>query len=139
MVVLCWLQSSKPCKQYVSSRINEIHRLTSKEAWRHCPGSLNPADMPSRGVKGSELLHNRTWWEGPRFLQLAETEWLCTASTDVTEEAQAEFMKNPPEVAYTLATSVFESSLDLVKVYNVIDCMQFSDLHRLLMVTAFML
>ena len=32
MVVLCWLQSSKPCKQYVSSRINEIHRLTSKEA-----------------------------------------------------------------------------------------------------------
>ena len=139
MVVLCWLQSSKPCKQYVSSQINEIHRLTSKEAWSHCPGSLNPADMPSRGVKGSELLHNRTWWEGPRFLQLAETEWPCTASTDVTEEAQAEFMKNPAEVAYTLATSVFESSLDLVKVYNVIDCMQFSDLHRLLMVTAFML
>ena len=42
-------------------------------------------------------------------------------------------------MAYTFATSVFESSSDLVKVYNVIDCVQFSDLHRLLMVTAFML
>ena len=59
--------------------------------------------------------------------------------TDVTEEAQAEFIKNPPEVVYTFATSVFESSSDLVKVYNVIDCVQFSDLHRLLIVTAFML
>ena len=139
MIALCWLQSSKPCKQYVSSRINKIHRLTSKETWRHWPGSLNPDDMSSRGVKGSELLLNHTWWEGPRFLQLAEMEWPCTASTDVTEEAQAEFIKNPPEVAF--AISVFEGRSALVKVYNVnvIDCVQFSDLHRLLIVTAFML
>ena len=138
MVVLCWFRSSKPCKQYVSSQINEIHRLTSKEVWRHCPGSLNPADMPSRGVKGSDLLHNRAWWEGPQFLQLVETEWPCTVSTDVSKEAQAEFIKNPPEVAYTFATSIFDSS-SYLKVFNVIDCVQFSDLHRLLIVTALML
>ena len=68
MVVLCLLQNSKPCKQYVSSKINEIHQLTRKEVWHHCPGSLNPVDMPSRGVKGSDLLHNRAWWEGLQFL-----------------------------------------------------------------------
>ena len=138
MVDLCWLQSSKPCKQYVSSRINEIHQLTSKEVWRHCPGSLNPVDMPSRGVNGSDLLHNHAWWEGPQFLQLVETEWPCTVSTDVSEEAQAKFIKSPPEVAYTFATSIFDSS-SYLKVFNVIDCVPFSDLHRLLIVTAFML
>ena len=61
MVALCWLHSSKLCRQYVSSRINEINQLTSKEVWHHCPGSLNPADLPSRGVKGSELPHNSIW------------------------------------------------------------------------------
>ena len=70
--------------------------------------------------------------------QLVETEWPCTVSTDVSEEAQAEFMKNPPEVAYTFATSIFDSS-SCLKVFNVIDCVQFSDLQRLLIVTAFML
>jgi len=55
-VVLCWLQSHKPCKQYVSSHINKIRKLTSKEIWHHCPGALNPADIPSRGMKGTELV-----------------------------------------------------------------------------------
>lgn len=86
MVVLCWLFSSKPCKQYVSSRISKIRRLTSKETWRHCPGSLNPADMPSIGIKWSELLRNNEWWEGPQFLQLADTEWPSTVSNDNSEE-----------------------------------------------------
>ena len=74
VVFLYWLLSSKPCRQYVSSRVNEIHRLINKEVWRHCLGSLNTADMPSRGMKGSELLCNTVWWEGPQFLQLTETE-----------------------------------------------------------------
>ena len=94
--------------------------------------------MPSRGVKGSDLLRNCVWWEGPQFLQLVETEWPCNVSTDVSEEAQAEFIKNPPEVAYTFATSICDSS-SYLKVFNVIDCVQFSNLHRLLIITAFML
>ena len=138
VVVLCWLLSSKPCRQYVSSRVNEIHRLINKDVWHHCPGSLNPADMPSRGIKGSELLCNTVWWKGPQFLQLTETEWPCTVSTENSEEAQAEFLKNPPEVAYTL-TSMVSSLSNLIKVSNAIDCTQFSDLHKLLLVTTFVL
>ena len=49
-VVLCWIQNEKPWKQYwkqyVRHRVDEIHRLTDKNAWKHCPGSLNPADLP---------------------------------------------------------------------------------------------
>ena len=138
-VVLCWLRSNKPRKQYVSSRINEIHRLTGKENWHHCLGALNPADMPSRGVKGSELLGSRVWWEGPPFLKLAKEKWPCSDVTDVCEAAQDEFISNPPEVAHTLATSVASGARSLVKVSDVIDCTQFSNLHRLLVVTAFTL
>ena len=46
-VVLSWISSNRPYKQYVSSRIKEILQHTNQEDWHHCPGSLNPADMPS--------------------------------------------------------------------------------------------
>ena len=138
-LVLCWLRSNKPCKQYVSSRINEIHRLTSKENWHHCSGALNPADMPSRGVKGSKLLGSRTWWEGPLFLKLAKEKWPCSDVTDVCEVAQDELISSPPEVVHTLETYVASGARSLVKVFDVIDCTQFSNLHRLLVVTAFTL
>lgn len=70
--------------------------------------------MLSRGIKESELLRNNEWWEGPQFLQLADTEWPSTVSNDISEEAQAEFVKKPPEVAHTFATSMFESSASSV-------------------------
>lgn len=50
--------------QYAANRVREICQLTSKDHWRHCPGHLNSADLPSR-----------VWWEGPPFLLLPENEW----------------------------------------------------------------
>ena len=48
---------------------------------------------------------NYVWWEGPQFLKLGETEWPCTDVIDVSEEAQTEFIKDSPEIAFTLAAS----------------------------------
>ena len=42
--VLCWI--GKPWKQYVLRRIQEIHKLNC-DHWNFCPGSCNPADVPS--------------------------------------------------------------------------------------------
>ena len=140
MVVLCWLQSNRPCKQYVSSRVSEIRRLTNTEHWYHCPGALNPADLPSRGMKGTELLSNTFWWEGPEFLKMAEREWPCSNAIDVidaSEDAQAEFVKDPPEMAFTLVTSGGVNGL--LQISNVIDCSRFSSLRRLLTVTVYVL
>ena len=47
MPALCWIRNERLWKQYVALRISEIRSLTLKQNWRHCPGPLNPTDMPS--------------------------------------------------------------------------------------------
>jgi len=47
MAVLHWIRVVKPWKQYISHRVTEIRRLTVCEKWQHCPGDINPADIPS--------------------------------------------------------------------------------------------
>ena len=57
---LCWIKNNKAWKQHVQHRVNEIRELTNKHQWRHCPGELNPADLPSRGCSVQELKKNET-------------------------------------------------------------------------------
>ena len=64
--VLCWVGSAavfywisggeKEWKQLVQHRTEEIRSLILKEHGRFCPRELNPADLPTRGVKVSELM-----------------------------------------------------------------------------------
>ena len=64
--ILCWVDSTavlywilgseKEWKQFVQNRIMEIRSLIPKEHWRFSPGELNPANLPTRGVKASESL-----------------------------------------------------------------------------------
>ncbi|GFT22780.1 integrase catalytic domain-containing protein [Trichonephila clavipes] len=42
--------------------------------WRHIPGTLNAADLVSRGRSGEHLLQGK-WWEGPTWLLENEENW----------------------------------------------------------------
>ena len=75
MSLLYWIQHNKAWKQYLGTRVREIQHLTNKEQWHHCPGVLNPADLPSRGLGASELVNCRMWWEGPAFLRIKSDKW----------------------------------------------------------------
>ncbi|XP_035210306.1 uncharacterized protein LOC118184701 [Stegodyphus dumicola] len=58
-----------------TTELMEIKRLTSIESWRHVPGSLNPADLPSRGCSASYLIKSR-WWKGlNKWLYLSPEKW----------------------------------------------------------------
>ena len=68
MTTLYWIKmNDRIWKQYVWQRVNEIRHLTLKNSWRRCPGEVNPADLPSRGLNSKELSTCNTWWNGPSF------------------------------------------------------------------------
>ena len=131
-VVLFWIRNHKPWKQYVSHRVNEIRRHSLSEEWNHCPGSVNPADMPSRGLKGSELCDSQHWWIGPEFLCKPQSEWPNTTSLSSVEEANLKLIKEVPVISHSLVVLSTQFRL-----HDVIDCERFSSLLKLLNTTAY--
>lgn len=47
---LAWIKRSDMWGTFVGNRVKEINSISNREDWRHVPGSLNPADLPSRGA-----------------------------------------------------------------------------------------
>ena len=136
---LYWIKNEGNWKQYVNHRVNEIRQLTNKNDWRFCPGQLNPADLATRGLSGEELLNNPLWRGGPEFVVGPKEEWpKCPATSPGEESAALELVKTQPRAYRSLLTEDQEitSKLDILKI---IDCHAFSNLTRLLRVTAFVL
>ena len=50
MTALCWIKNERTWKPYVQNRVEKIRQLSHWDTWRHCPGDLNPADIPSRDI-----------------------------------------------------------------------------------------
>ena len=58
--IYCWTDSttalhwiigtSKEWKTFVENRVKEIRSCVPPSSWNHCPGTGNPADIPSRGT-----------------------------------------------------------------------------------------
>ena len=132
--VLCWIRNEKNWKQYVQHRVNEIRDLTNREDWHFCPGSYNPADLPSRGCNGKELTQNQTWWYGPEFLKKMKEAWPKDPQpTERDEEvAHEEIVKKSRLIIHSLVSQ----SSDRRRIDKVIDCTHYSSKVRLLRVTA---
>ena len=79
---------SRNFKPFVANRISEIHETTDSEQWRHVPGEINPADLPTRGMVASELVKGKLWLEGPDFLQAQEDTWPEKLPTATPENAE---------------------------------------------------
>jgi len=128
---LYWIKSDKMWKQYVSRRVHEIRANAMRDQWRHCPGSLNPADFPSRGLSAQKLFDCTVWWEGPLFLKLHSKDWPQQIEPH-SVAALTELVKSPQPQTHALA-AVTGNTLNL---HEIIDCQRYSSLNRLLRVTA---
>ncbi|GFS49769.1 integrase catalytic domain-containing protein [Nephila pilipes] len=61
---LYWIERNENWGVFVKNRVQEIKSLTSNGTWKHVPGNLNAADLPSRKCAISALVKSRRW-EGP--------------------------------------------------------------------------
>ena len=130
MTALYWIRNTGEWKQFVSHRVNEILKLTTKGDWGHCPGKENPADIGSRGELGTTLKSNRLWWVGPEWLTKPKEEWpkfegVCKSQKVVEEERKS-------------ATMIVQVKTQ-GRAERVIDLEKFSSSEKLFRVTAWVL
>ena len=72
-ISLAWIKnSSKEWKSWVEHRVNKIRDLSNKDGWNHVPGSLDPADIPTRDININDFNNNLLRWCGPEFLQTGD-------------------------------------------------------------------
>ncbi|VDL68243.1 unnamed protein product, partial [Nippostrongylus brasiliensis] len=74
-VALNWINTKKDLPVFVSNRVKIIKSNTTDVNIRHVPGSLNPADIGTRGSTIEDLLKTKQWWKGPTFLLQDEANW----------------------------------------------------------------
>ena len=75
LTVLQWLHSGyKKQQMFVANRAGEILDQSSLDEWRHVKGTMNPADIGTRGVTKSQLLESE-WLNGPAWLKQNPGSW----------------------------------------------------------------
>ena len=95
--IVCWTDNSSTLrwirgsasqwKPFVANRVMAIQLLLDPSVRRYCPGSHNPADLPSRGLSVSQLRESQLWWKGPSWLQELEKDWPEDLRSKSTNEA----------------------------------------------------
>lgn len=139
MVVLHWIRNERSWKQYIQNRVNEIRSLTNASSWHFCPGMLNPADNPSRGMSGNDLVASNTWWSGPEFLCQSEETWPKESNTSQTDNATIlQEVTKQRNFVHSLATTneVNDATLNLDDIF---DISRYRNLNKLLRVTGYVL
>lgn len=88
-ITLAWIKGdSSRCQTFVGNRVGEIQRVTDSNKWNHVSTDENPADLISRGMDSEDLKGSTLWWNGPSWLQGADSSWPKTVVevSDVPEE-----------------------------------------------------
>lgn len=85
-IALSWIATApNRLHTYVANRVSKIQSKTQAGDWKHIKGSMNPADILSRGCSPSELAESNIWWKGPSFLERPESEWPAESWKLVTD------------------------------------------------------
>ena len=135
---LHWISNQKPWRQYIEHRVSEIRRLSDSQLWHHCPGNLNPADVPSRGMNGEKLAACDLWWKGPEFLYQREDQWPDMCNIPASDITNAELIKKPTVTTHILLSAGCNKR-KFPMLDEIIDCTRYSKLDKLLGVTAYVL
>ena len=105
-VALYWiLGEERMWKQFVQHRVLEIRSVLPGDCWKHCPGTENPADLPSKGLPPMELACSRLWTNGPEWMG-CPSESNRSQEMEMSEECAIELRaKDRPAVISLIAIS----------------------------------
>ena len=108
-----------------------IRELVPVVSWNYCPGSCNPADIPSRGTNLLELKESTVWLNGPAWLyNNTHHEY---DNTTIPDDCLREMKMTHEGVSMT--THSFIAS-DCEQEGLIVRCEEFSTFSRLLRVTS---
>lgn len=65
-IVLHSPHSNEPLILFMTNRTEEIKTLFPTSDWNHCPTSVNPADLFTRGINAEQLHESSLWKCGPQ-------------------------------------------------------------------------
>ena len=75
LTVLQWIHSARKKQHiFVANRTREILDSSSVDEWRHVKGTMNPADVGTRGMTVSQLIESE-WLNGPAWLRYPKESW----------------------------------------------------------------
>ena len=144
-IVLHWLHSAKPLKQFTANRTQEIKKLFPVTVWSHCPTHDNPADMLTRGINATQLRTSSLWLHGPQWLPFVEQwpSWNHSTTLHLQLSNITHVEDTDTAVNNTVTMTDGTTQTDLVEkqpgIHNLIDVSRFSTLSSLLAVTAYVL
>ena len=101
-LTLQYIQCTKHrMKVFISNHVSAILELSTRSQWRHVPGTINPADILTRGVMDPEKLMDSRWFTGAEFLEHDEKDWPAL-DTGELDPKDPEIRTKPIFVAATL-------------------------------------
>lgn len=141
--VLAWIQRNKQWATFVWNRVQEIRQLTNAGDWSHVPGTVNPADLASRGCTAKQLVDSE-WHHGPSWLKLPPEQWPSSTVGIDEAEISRELKKSSKKKKITSPTTTLMSDSSRVSASaksfeNVWYLHKFSDYPKILRLVAWIL
>ena len=131
-IVLHWLPSSKPLKQFVANPTKEIKGMFPIPYWNHCPTADNPAGFLTCGISAEQLQSSSLWKHGPQWL-LSESQWPHWKLSQVLHLSLSQSLQEENPSDDSVPTQFPEEKMGI---HRVIDISRYSTLPKLVGATA---
>ena len=132
LVTLYWIKGiNKHFKQFVENRTSEIRKHTEIQLWRHCPGTLNPADVPTRGMSATEFANSDLWFKGPDFIRKPKESWPEDMYADIKEPPSDTSVEEKTVINLIAETKMCSG----VSLEQIVDLQRYNSYEKLLRVT----
>ena len=120
-----WINSYNEVREnFVQKQVMQIRSNLPNTKWLHCPGTANPADIPSSELSLNWKSIFNMWINGSQFLYYSDSEWRKLTSYNNTREKPANLRSKENDVSCLTNVHV-KSVRNLKESFNLKRCNNF--------------